>query len=143
MCSPHDNWAERRMIRIFNLSYDISKELAEKTHVKEDDLLSRETFMKVLIDEKVIDPDYLFRVGSFEHPSSYHKVLNPVKTTIVFKSDKKRDKIVEVLARYSNQLHYVITEVKEDEELYLGSLHENQEEQASCDEIIQKILDNQ
>jgi len=129
------------MDHIFNLSYDLSAELADKNQVKPEDRLTRETFMQVLVDESVIDVNYIFIIGDKESPSGYHRVLNPVKTTIVFKSNKTRAEIVKILSRYSGQLHYVITEVQEDEDLYLGSMHENAQEQKSCDDIVKKIVE--
>lgn len=130
------------MTRIFNLSYDISEEMAKQNHVKPEDMLTRESFMKILIDESVIITDTKFIISRKGNPVSEHIVLNPVKTTIIFKSVKARADVVKVLARYIKQMHYVITEVKEDEDLYLGSLHNNDDLQATCDAIVNNIINN-
>lgn len=131
------------MANIFNLSYDISTEMAEENRVKHEDVLTREAFMKILIEKGVIITTPSLVIHSHGRVITKHIVLNPVKTTIIFKSEMKRERIVKILAQYSTQMHYVITEVKEDEDLYLGSLHDNEELQQSCDEIVQNIIDNQ
>lgn len=131
------------MANIFNLSYDISTEMAEKNRVNQEDILTREAFMKILIEKGVIITTSCFSIHGYGRVIAQHIVLNPVKTTIIFKSEMKREQIVALLSRFSKQMHYVITEVKEDEKLYLGSLNDNEELQQSCDEIVQNIIDNQ
>lgn len=130
------------MARIFNLSYDISADLAKQHHVKEEDLLTRESFLNLLIESSVINTSAkLFRnIAGFSYS---HIVINPVKTTIIFKSNLERKEIVKILHSYIKQLYYVITEVKEDENEYLGTLHCDDELQTSCDEIVKSILANQ
>lgn len=129
------------MDHIFNLSYDLSAELADENHVKPEDRLSRETFMQILIQESIIAKNARLTITRNDRPVSSHIVINPVKTTLIFKSSKNREDIVAVLRRYKKQMHYVITEVKEKENDYLATLNQNEQEQASCDELVKGIID--
>lgn len=131
------------MSRIFNLSYDISADLAKQNHVKEEDLLTRESFLNLLIDSSVINTSAKLSIRNIAGFSYSHIVINPVETTIIFKSNLERKEIVKILHSYIKQLYYVITEVKEDENEYLGTLHCDDELQTSCDEIVKSILANQ
>ena len=103
------------MARIFNLSYDISADLAKQHHVKEEDLLTRESFLNLLIESSVINTSAKLSIRNIAGFSYSHIVINPVKTTIIFKSNLERKEIVKILHSYIKQLYYVITEVKEDE----------------------------
>lgn len=127
------------MAYLYNLSYDISEELAKKNQVK--DILTREFLLHLLILDDYIVLDKPLAIYRNQQIKSQHIVVNPVETTIVFSSLKPRRMLVEFLKQYRNQMYYILTEVKEDVNDYLAHLHMNEEQQKTCDELVNKIIE--
>lgn len=127
------------MAYLYNLSYDISEELAKKNQVK--DILTREYLLYLLILDDYIVLDKPLAIYRNQQIKSQHIVINPVETTIVFSSLKSRSMLVEFLKQYRNQMYYILTEVKEDVNDYLAHLHMNEEQQKTCDELVNKIVE--
>ena len=127
------------MAYLYNLSYDISEELAKKNQVK--DILTREYLLHLLILDDYIVLDKPLAIYRNQQIKSQHIVINPVETTIVFSSLKSISMLVEFLEQYQNQMYYILTEVKEDVNDYLAHLHMNEEQQKTCDELVNKIIE--
>lgn len=126
------------MAYLYNLSYDISEELAKKNQVK--NILTRECLLYLLIVDNfiVLDKPFIYKNQQIK---SQHIVINPVETTIVFRSSQTRRMLVKFLEQYRNQMYYILTEVKEDVNEYLAHLHMNEEQQTTCDELVNKIIE--
>lgn len=126
------------MAYLYNLSYDISEELAKKNQVK--NILTRECLLHSLIVDNfiVLDKPFIYKNQQIK---SQHIVINPVETTIVFRSSQTRRMLVKFLEQYRNQMYYILTEVKGDVNDYLAHLHMNEEQQKTCDELVNKIVE--
>ena len=126
------------MAYLYNLSYDISEELAKKNQVK--NILTRECLLQLLIVDNfiVLDKPFIYKNQQIK---SQHIVINPVETTIVFRSSQTRRMLVKFLEQYRNQMYYILTEVKGDVNDYLAHLHMNEEQQKTCDELVNKIVE--
>lgn len=124
-------------MKVYNLSYDQSKKLPEGKNP-----LERKELLDILISSEIIDLNAKFRItDAFDRVTDNPFVVYPVKTTIVFHSQKNREDILPTLRQLSDRMFYILTEVHQDEDLYLGSLHGNEELQQECSKEIQEILD--
>lgn len=124
-------------MKVFNLSYDQSTKLP-----KGQNPLERKELLSVLIADGVINLDTTFNITNvFDHVTDSPYVVYPVKTTIVFHSTKNREDILPTLNKLSSRMFYILTEVHQDENLYLGTLHGDEELQKECSKEIQEIME--
>lgn len=125
------------MANIYNLSYDISKKLADENHVDLSQRLDHDSFVEKLCADGLISLSDSFVVEG-EPNGKYHIVLRPVETTMMFFSNKSLDELNNYLSQYANQLYYLITEVKDED--ISGYSHIDYSHQNKCDEIIKELL---
>lgn len=129
------------MANIYNLSYDISDKLADENHVDPSQRVDHNSFVEKLCADGLISFSDSFVVEG-ESEGIYHIILRPVESTIMFFSNKSLDELNNYLSNYSNQLYYLITEVKD--EALSGYSHIDYSHQKRCDEMVirwQKIND--
>ena len=124
-------------MKVFNLSYDQSTKLP-----KGQNPLERKEFLSVLLTDGVINLDTTFNITDvFDRVTDSPYVVYPVKTTIVFHSEKNKEDILPSLNKLSSRMFYILTEVHQDENLYLGTLHGDEELQKECSKEIQEIME--
>lgn len=123
-------------MKVFNLSYDQSERLP-----KGQNPLEKKELLEVLVRAGVIDLSLGFSItDSFGRETDKPLVVNPVKTTFIFHSNKNREDILPSLNQLSDRMFYVLTEVQMDEHLYLGTLHGDDKLQKDCSQYIDEIL---
>lgn len=125
------------MTSIFNLSYDISKNLADDNKVPEDQRLTHNGFVQKLCEDGVISLLDAFTIEG-EPEENAHIVLRPVETAVMFYSRMTLEDINGYLNQFSNQMYYLLTEVKDEQ--IKGYAHIDYSHQYRCDELTQKMV---
>ncbi len=125
------------MTSIFNLSYDISKNLADENRVPENERLTSNDFVQKLCKDGVISLWDSFSIEG-ETNEQYHIVLRPIETSIMFYSRMTIEEINEYLNRFSNQMYYLLTEVKDEQ--IKGYAHIDYSHQNPCDDSTMNMV---
>ena len=125
------------MTSIFNLSYDISEKLADENKVPENERLDHNGFVQKLCEDGVISLFDSFSLEG-EPDEQYHIVLRPVETAIMFYSRMTLEDINGYLNQFSNQMYYLVTEVKDEQ--IKGYAHIDYTHQNPCDENTKKMV---
>lgn len=122
---------------IFNLSYDNSDKLEKNG---EDNTIVRKEMLRFLVGEGIIDTAMSFTIHQAKREIAHPPIIYPVKTTLIFKSTLTSDQIAEKLRKLKNNIFYVLTEVQEDENSYLGKMRDDEELQAKCLQELEEII---
>lgn len=125
------------MASIFNLSYDISKNLADKNKVPENLRLTHNGFVQKLCEDGIISLLDAFTIEG-EPEENTHIVLRPVETAIMFYSNMTLEEINGYLNQFSDQMYYLLTEVKDEQ--IKGYAHIDYTHQDPCDESTRKMV---
>lgn len=127
------------MAKVYNLSFDISEELIKKNQA---DQLDKFDVIKAMIQEGLIITNEEFYIYHNKRVESQHIIVYPVRTTLIFHSDKSQDEIAGYLNRFNAQMYYIITNVEEDVSTYLARLHGDEELQKNFDNQLNELIDN-
>lgn len=127
------------MAKVYNLSFDISEELIKKNQA---DQLDKFDVIKVMIQDGLIITNEKFNIYLDQRVVSRHIIVYPVRTTLIFHSDKSQDEIAGYLNRFNAQMYYIITNVEEDVSTYLARLHGDEELQQNFDDQLNEVIQN-
>lgn len=125
--------------RIFNLSYDNSEKLARPG---QNNRIERRDLLKFLLVNHVINYKKCFKVSQKGVTNDTPTIIYAVKTTLIFHSTLTREQIVGVLSTWRDKIFYVLTEVKEDEEQYLGTMHADEDLHADSNIELWDLIEN-
>lgn len=125
--------------RVINLSFDIPEKVKGSQIVKND--LTRRELVKDLIKNNGIELSNQFTISNERGVKGHQEIVYPVKTTMVFATTKTMSELNEILSKFSNKLYYVITEVKEKVDDYIGRMVPEYDLQLNFNEELQSIKD--
>ncbi|MCQ2340504.1 MAG: hypothetical protein MJZ79_06995 [Paludibacteraceae bacterium] len=127
------------MAKVYNLSFDISEELIKKNQA---DQLDKFDVIKAMIQDGLIITNEEFYIYLNKRVKSRHIIVYPVRTTMIFRSDKTLDDIAACLNKFGKQMYYVITNVEENVNTYLARLHGDEELQKNFDNQLNELIYN-
>lgn len=126
------------MKTIFNLSFDIPEKIKG---TEKNNSFTRKELVKHLIKSGVIDCQNTFTIYHNNVPIDNVVIAYLVKTTMIFSSYKDSNEIARVLSVFSNNLYYVLTEVKEEPYSYFARIIEDKELQKGFNEELITVLE--
>ena len=126
------------MKTIYNLSFDIPEKIKGTEKINS---LTRKEFIKHLIKNGVINCQNVFTIYHNNVPYDTVVIAYLVKTTMIFSSYKDSNEIARVLSAFSNNLYYVLTEVKEEPNTYFARIIEDKDLQKGFNEELAIVLE--